>query len=142
MMSRDEAEALAKFIHSLRPDWGEQGIVHALGQARGMATPATVAIAAIRAADTPSNRTPGVIPLPGPHWPVTGTTRRRPPTRNETCGTCYLSQDECRRRWHWDHEFESVAEAKARVIATADRIPKRRKVEWIDGRPVQEVDLP
>lgn len=144
-LTRKQAEMLAEFIHSMRPDWDVAGVVHALGQARARGDAATVAVAAILAAQNAANRTPGVIPLTGPHWAPTGATtpRRVPPDRNETCGTCYLAKDECRRRWHWDHEFESVAAAKARVIATADRVPRvRPRADWIDGRPVREVELP
>jgi hypothetical protein len=128
----------------LRPDWDVAGVVHALGVARDRGDAATVAVAAILAAQNAANRTPGVIPLTGPHWASTGATtpRRHVPDRNETCATCYLAKDECRRRWQGDHEFESVAAARARVIATADRVPKVRRPDWVDGRPVREVELP
>lgn len=143
-LSREAATTLAEFIHALRPEWDRAGILHALGLARDRGDAATVAVAAILAAQNAANRTPGVIPLSGPHWAATGATKPRhlPPSRNETCGTCYLAKDECRRRWHWDHEFESVAAAKARIIATADAVPKVRPRDWIAGRHVEEVDLP
>lgn len=143
-ISRDAAQQLAEFIHSWRPDWDVAGIVHALGLARGRGDVATVAVAAICAAQNAANRTPGVIPLTGPHWAATGATRPRPniPPRAQTCATCYLGRDECRKRWHWDHDFESIAEAKERAIRTADNVPRVLRPEFIDGRYIKDVELP
>lgn len=67
-ITRDQAEALAELVHALRPEWDPQGILAALAKARDRADAPTVAIAAIRAAATPTNRTPAVIPLSGDHW--------------------------------------------------------------------------
>lgn len=143
IMSKEQAALLAKFIHeAVRPEWDVAGIVHALGEARTRGPASVVAIAAIVAADTPANRTPAVIPLSGPHWPVSGTTRRQPPPPARTCGICYLGHDECRRRWHWDHEFESLAEVREKRIAQADTIPRIRRAQYLDGRPINEVELP
>lgn len=143
-LTRDAAQQLAAFIHSLRPDWDVTGIVRALGQARGRGDAATVAVAAILAAQNAVNRTPGVIPLTGPHWAATGATRPRPniPPRAQTCATCYLARDECRRRWHWDHDFESITEAKERAIRTADNVPRILRPHYLDGRYINDVELP
>lgn len=61
--------ALAHLVHHIRPDWDEHGILAKLTQATtaGRRTP-DLALAAIRAAAEPSNRTPAVIPFDGPHW--------------------------------------------------------------------------
>lgn len=69
---RHAAEALATYIHhTIRPDWGTLGITTAIGQAATTHTnPHTIATAALNAANTLTNRTPAVIPLPGPHWPT------------------------------------------------------------------------
>lgn len=67
-ITRPQAEALAELVHTLRPEWDPQGILAALAKARDRADAPTVAIAAIRAAATPTNRTPAVIPLSGDHW--------------------------------------------------------------------------
>jgi len=143
-MSREAAQQLAEFIHSLRADWDVTGIVHALGLARGRGDAATVAVAAILAAQNAANRTPGVIPLTGPHWAATGgtTPRRVPPPRNQTCGICYLGHDECRKRWHWDHDFESLAAVRERTIRKADSVPRIYKPEYLDGRYIKDVELP
>jgi hypothetical protein len=150
-LSYDGAVTLAEFIHAyVRPDWDVKGIVHALGQARDKGTAAQVAVAALVAAQNTANRTPAVIPLAGPHWPASGApAARRAPSRSKTCATCYLGEEECRRRWHWDHQFESVESARARVIAEAEGVPDylRRAKEYrqharLNGRPISDVELP
>lgn len=70
-LDQRQAQALAAFVNTLRPDWDAQGIYVALGKARDLGDPATVAVAAIRAAATPTNRTPAVIPMQGHHWTTT-----------------------------------------------------------------------
>jgi hypothetical protein len=150
-LTYETATLIAEFIHAaVRPDWDVKGIVKALGDAREKACAGTVAVAAIVAAQNPGNRTPGVIPLTGPHWAVSGTTKPRHvvPPRNQTCGTCYLAEDDCRRRWFWDHEFESLIDARERKINEAEGVPKwlrerhNRQPAYIDGRPVNNVELP
>jgi hypothetical protein len=63
-----QAQALAAFIHTIRDDWDTTGILAALRTAKDRATAPELAQAAIRAAATPSNRTPAVIALAGKHW--------------------------------------------------------------------------
>lgn len=118
-MTQKEAHALTAYIHLIRersggPEWHKAGIEDALGRARKTAPSPDLAIAAIRAAREPSNRTPAVIGMEGPHWQGSSTPPRRPFDANTTCGICGFSQAECRRRWAEDHEFESVAHSKAR----------------------------
>lgn len=150
-LTYEAAVMLAEYIHAyVRPEWDKQGIVHALGNAKEMGDAGQVAVAAIVAAQNPRNRTPAVIPLAGPHWPASGAPAvRRAPPRNQTCGVCYLGEEECRRRWHWDHKFESVAALRERRIAEAEGVPDhvkavRRRVQTpiVNGRPVQDVELP
>lgn len=75
MMTRGQAEATATLIATLRPDWDHRGILAAIQTAAPRHTAPQIAIAAIHAATNPTNRTPAVIPLNGPHWntgPTTG----------------------------------------------------------------------
>lgn len=67
-ITRDQAHALAELVHQLRPEWDAQGVLAALAKARDRGPADVVCIAAIRAAATPTNRTPAVIPLAGDHW--------------------------------------------------------------------------
>lgn len=67
-ISREQAHALATLVHLLRPDWNERGVLKALSDARHLGSPSLLAIAAIRAADNPRNRTPAVIAMSGEHW--------------------------------------------------------------------------
>lgn len=76
-LDQKQARALAAFISTLRPDWDPTGVYVALGRARDLGDPAAVAVAAIRAASTPTNRTPAVIALHGDHWAGTPTTTNR-----------------------------------------------------------------
>ena len=89
-ISQAQAQALAGFLAALRPGWDAPGIVAALCKARHRADVAEVAIAAIRAAVDPSNRTPAVIALDGAHWrePQPATVRHeplQPPRPAEQC---------------------------------------------------------
>lgn len=68
LMTKDQAQRLAAFLHSIRTDWDPAGIVHALGVARGRGSVDALAVAAVRAAVEPLNRTPAVIGQSGPHW--------------------------------------------------------------------------
>lgn len=72
-MTRDEAEHLARYLSAIRKrlpgdDWDRHGIEGELAKARGRATSPDLACAAIRAAEIPTNRTPAVIGMDGPHW--------------------------------------------------------------------------
>ena len=67
-ITRDQAHALAALVRTLRPDWDERGIVKALSDAREMGSPVDVCIAALKAADCATNRTPAVIAMKGAHW--------------------------------------------------------------------------
>lgn len=68
MMTKPQADATATLVATLRPDWDHTGIMAALALAQVRGPAHEVAIAAIRAAASPSNRTPAVIPLEGQHW--------------------------------------------------------------------------
>lgn len=67
-INREQAHALAALVRTIRPDWDERGTVKALSDAREMGSPVEVCIAALRAADCATNRTPAVIAMKGPHW--------------------------------------------------------------------------
>jgi len=75
--------ALAAFLGCLRPGWDPPGVLTALQAASVDHGLAELATAAVRAAQEPSNRGPGVIPLPGAHWrppqPVVPPGRQPPP---------------------------------------------------------------
>ena len=67
-ISREQAHALATLVYLLRPDWNERGVLKALSDARHLGSPSLLAVAAIRAAGNPRNRTPAVIAMSGEHW--------------------------------------------------------------------------
>lgn len=146
-MAKHQAVALAAFIHSVRRDWDEAGIVKALGDARMMGDVCDLAVAALAAARESSNRTPAVIAMQGPHWGHAAVRHKSSanttPPRNATCGICYMREDACRSRWAGDHEFESIAQAKARAISSAEAMkPTRWSPDRLRGRPVEDVELP
>ena len=91
-LSKEQAQALTRTVHLLRPAWNEQGIFAALSQVKDRDA-FEVALAAIRAAKDPSAKTPGVIPA-GPHWnelaPETPKAPRlsREEKRARTCANC------------------------------------------------------
>lgn len=141
-----QARHVAAFIASVREDWDAAGILAAMGNARERGDALDVAVAALFAAMDKRNRTPAVIAMTGAHWRhVAGrkSMSRDTPTRDETCATCYEPRSVCKAKWGGDHEFESVAEAKARAIEAAERRKEHRPAPaYINGRPVEDVDLP
>lgn len=88
MMTKGQADATATLVATLRPDWDVRGILAALAIAKDRGSAADVAVAAIRAASVPSNRTPAVIPLAGPHWPTTTTGPADGPWDRRPCHRC------------------------------------------------------
>ena len=113
MLSREQAQALTRVVHLLRPAWNEEGIYAALGQVKERA-PFEVALAAIRAAKDDKAKTPGVIPTNGPHWneeaPKVPTVPKmsRDEWRARTCETC--GHLDCPGR---DHPFIPLTQASA-----------------------------
>lgn len=106
--------ALTKLLHAFNDEWDLAGIDAALGRARDLAPGADLACAAIRAAVTVGNRTPAIIGLPGPHWRASSVEpRHAPATVGERCSTCSEYEPRCRAIWERDHEFVSIADAKA-----------------------------
>lgn len=143
---KHQAEILAAFIHSIRRDWEQPGIVKALGDARLMGDSMDLAIAAVAAARDPKNRTPAVIAMQGPHWAHVAVAHKSSGNttapRDKTCAVCYMPENQCRARWSQDHRFESVAEARARAIARAENAPARLPVRSFRGKPIEDVELP
>ncbi|MFT4471423.1 hypothetical protein ACMX2H_16085 [Arthrobacter sulfonylureivorans] len=87
-MTEEQAEQIATFIHSIRPDWHVSGIVSALGRVVHQADTATVALALLHAAADPAIKTPGILSHQGPHWhKARGTHQPAPPTPSSTLGS-------------------------------------------------------
>lgn len=77
MMSRNQGQVVAAVVHALRPDWDPAGIMAALQRAARLGDAFEVTLAAVAAAQEPTNRTPAVIALEGAHW---SRARTSPPT--------------------------------------------------------------
>lgn len=93
MMNRETGDAIAVLVTKLRPDWDVRGVMAALSQVKDR-EPGLVAIAAIRCALVPSNRTPAVIALGGAHWsekPAGGGALR--PYDRHACKSCLFPHD-------------------------------------------------
>lgn len=98
----DVRHDLAVLVHRFRrtvdgPDWDVPGIKDALARCGG--EPCHIAAAAFASAANPEHRTPGMIPLPGAHWPVIDGERVEParsynmrchdhPDQVMPCATC------------------------------------------------------
>lgn len=67
-IDQEKAKHLAQVINGIRPEWEIDGIYKALGYAKEKGDLAEIALAAIHAALTPTNRTPAVIAYDGAHW--------------------------------------------------------------------------
>jgi hypothetical protein len=123
-LDRTTAEHLAAVVAALRDDWDERGIVAALAKARDRGDVWQVSMAAIRAAADPSNRTPAVIAMDGPHWQerTPGPTPKDPSyatvSFEEACVTCGRSEYWCTSANACDHQFQARRDAiRARVRA-------------------------
>lgn len=68
MMNPRQIEAIARLVATLRSDWDVRGIEAALGKVDANKTATETALAAIKAAADPANRTPRVIAFAGTHW--------------------------------------------------------------------------
>jgi len=71
----DQARALAYLVSLLRAGrngWDQAGVRAAIHKARMNADAHDLCVAAIRAAQNPTNRTPAVIAMDGPHWRTGG----------------------------------------------------------------------
>ena len=113
MCIRDRADALTALIHALRPDWDATGIMAALGKVRDRGSAVDVAIAALRVADDPKNRTPAVIVLAGDHWAAPAQTRAASTVPRAGAARCTIP----------GHEHEIAANCRscrAEQIAIAD----------------------
>lgn len=69
MMTREQANALAAFLRTIRPAWDHLATYHTLGELRHRDI-ADVAYAAIRTAQDTTKRTPKAIAWAGDHWPT------------------------------------------------------------------------
>lgn len=71
--------ALAHLVSRIRPDWDPPGVAAKLSEAHTAGRPiGPLSIAALRAAQDQSNRTPAVIPLDGAHWREQTATKTEP----------------------------------------------------------------
>jgi hypothetical protein len=128
MMTHPTLTTITELLHQLRPDWDTAGILAHLETARlrvGV-TPANLAIAAIRAATNPKNRTPAVIPLDGDHWRehVRLITTPQPPHRCRNCGNpiTYEEPHTCIAPQIGDHR-RGIAAVRAAYEATRTANP-------------------
>lgn len=95
-LNHEQAKHLAALVAALRPGWDVPGVRKALWDARTKGTPDQVAHAAITAAMDPTNRTPAVIALDGPHW----ATVRPVETRGANYDRCQVPGHEQWPAWH------------------------------------------
>lgn len=103
----DTIDRIAYLVYAARPDW-DSSLVRVILLSHAMQVDGTdLAIAALRAASDPSNRSPKVIGWRGPHWDGLGT--RPADQRTYTwCGVCGKIEPRClsERFGDDDHEHE------------------------------------
>lgn len=133
-LSREQAQALTRLVHLLRPAWNEEGIYAALAKVKERDA-YDVALAALRAAADGNAKTPGVIPSPGPHWNEAEPVEPKRPhlsraeRRARTCDTCG-ALDGCKPPAHdfvaLDHatrdRTDRAAEVRAALVAERARV--------------------
>jgi hypothetical protein len=118
-VTKDQAHALAALVVACRPygapRWDEVGVLAAIGKVRHLALP-DVVLAAVRAADDRTTKTPGVLAnTTSPCWRERGTDRPTPiePYRSDRfCHACAKPED---KHSAADHQFLSAARHKAQL---------------------------
>lgn len=116
-----QTEAAVKVLRAIRRDWGEPGIRQALAAAwrdHDCDYP-TLLIAAITAAATPSNLTPGIIPMGGKHWQTT-----KPEDRTEAGLTGNVRCPKC--SWFHRADADCTPPAQAERVDHSDHIAALR----------------
>lgn len=78
-LTKNQATLLAHTLHEIRPDWGINSMMKLLWEHRAAHPFADLALAAVKAAVVPTNRTPMVVFLPGRHWDRDDRPREAPP---------------------------------------------------------------
>jgi hypothetical protein len=134
-LTKDQATALAAFIHTIRDDWDTPGITHALGTARLRvdATVLNITIAAVKAAQNTKNRTPAVITLDGDHWRehVRPLVTPQPPGKCQVCHGYHTPDAPHNRPYTPSDPRTGLANVRAAYTrATADLCP--HGVGWRD----------
>ena len=133
-LSREQAQALTRTVHLLRPAWSEEGIYAALVKCRDL-DPYETALAAIRAANDKNAKTPGIIPTRGSHWnepdaaPRTEPRLTREQRRARTCAECG-ALDGCNPHAHQfvplDHAARNRAAAGQHIAAARAAVTAAR----------------
>ena len=87
-ITENQAGLLTGFVASLRPDWGQTGIMAALARNHQKAPAHILAIALVNIAVNPAARTPALLDYEGPHWDHARgtilTAKPRPPVAADT----------------------------------------------------------
>lgn len=96
MMTKNQGQALAAFVHEMRNDWDAPGILAQLAKCQHL-NAWEVAHALLRLAATPEAKTPGALmTTSGPHWRErTRVETPMPPRRQEQCLDCGRHLDGC-----------------------------------------------
>jgi hypothetical protein len=128
-MTRVQAEALTAFVVRVRTDWRPAGVLAALEKAAPTTDVYSVAVALLNLAADETVKTPGLLPMPGPHWRKwDGSTPGRRgdhdmpcpehPTQVHPCPTCKAEKPPL--------SDEGLAELRAVVAEGKTRVPKPR----------------
>lgn len=114
-MTETQARALAALVAALRPEWGQAGIMAALGEAGRTVTldPWVLTTAAVAAARDTSNRTPAMIAQPGPWWPKDAPSTTRPAA--------------CPKDGHQGHPAHLCGYCRAEALAPDDAAAERAR---------------
>lgn len=105
-----ELEAIAFLVEQTRPGWAASLVLSVLQGHRDQVNAPDLAIAALRAAQTPDFRTPKTIGWRGPHWQGLASAPEEV-RRLARCGVCGKTEDKCetqRLGLDDDHDFEPV----------------------------------
>jgi hypothetical protein len=84
-LTQTQATLLAHILHEIRPDWAITSMMSLLWEHRAAHPFPALVIAAVRAASTPTNRTPAVIFMEGKHWRADGDQPREQPPPGPAC---------------------------------------------------------
>lgn len=146
-VTKGQAQMLAELAKARRPHgaprWDEPGIVAAIEKVRHLGL-GEVMDALGKAADDREARTPAVITnVRSSYWRPEDPDRpraREPYDAHGVCDSCGKDEQTCRRLWSRDHDYVSVAAARALGAVTPEKVAALKQEIACEDRRTETAD--
>lgn len=144
-MNEEQAEILATFTTTIRPDWDSRKIIAALEKMAPTTEVTQLALALLHAANEPANKQPSIIEYVGPHWdkaagvvpPPPKPAQNFPVKRQDGIDTSPMCPNHPEKH-HWEcrtcnRPAPRPANFHQLVADAAEKERLRRQAEWATG---------